>query len=242
MKSFPDDDRTKNLLDKRTIQRIHNVTALIALAAMLFYLFFQVNKGGPFREINPFGVDPYDAVGSFAFQGARLVGILTYARALRLWELPGLAARARLILRGDLVVFGRIPIAAASPSDLTPAAGIDDLRTLVRVPFLKAGGHLSRRVVAWVAGFNSDRLFARLPWIDPRPYPWRFACALGLVVGIGLVLAQLQEGLLPSLRTGLIVIGVYMSGELAATLLGIAIFGGYLGLRPPIRARFSGPD
>src|SRR5512136_2704720 len=94
----------KNLLDKRTIQRIHAVTALIALAAILFYLFFQINKGGPFRDINPFGVDPYDAVGSFAFQGALLVGVLTYARALRLWDLPGLADRVRLILRGDLVV------------------------------------------------------------------------------------------------------------------------------------------
>lgn len=223
-------------MDKRTIQRIHHITALIALAAMLFYLFFQVNKGGPFREINPFGVDPYDAVGSFAFQGARLVGILTYARALRLWELPGLAARARLILRGDLVVFGRIPIAAASPSDLTPPDGIDNLWTLVRVPFVKAGAHLPRAVVAWVAGFNSDRLFARLPWIDPRPHPWRFACTLGLLVGAGLVLAQLQEGLPPSLEIGLIVMGIYVSGELAATLLGFAIFGGYLGLRPAFKS------
>ena len=236
MKDCSDDNRTKNLLDKRTIQRIHNVTALIALAAMLFYLFFQVNKGGPFREINPFGVDPYDAVGSFAFQGALLGGILTYARALRLWELPGLAARARLILRGDLVVFGRIPIAAASPSDLTPADGIDNLWTLVQVPFVKAGAHLPHAEVPWVAGFNSDRLFDWLPWIDPRPHPWRFACTLGLLVGLGLVLAQWQEGLPPSLEIGLIVMGIYVSGELAATLLGFAIFGGYLGLRPAFKS------
>jgi hypothetical protein len=79
-------------------------------------------------------------------------------------------------------------------------------------------------------GFNSDRLFARLPWVNPRPHPWRFAWALGLVVGAGLVLAQLQEGLPPSLRTGLIVMGIFISAELVATLLGFAIFGGYLGL------------
>ena len=42
---------------------------MITLAAILFYLLFQVNKGGPVDEINPFDVDPYDAVGSFAFQG-----------------------------------------------------------------------------------------------------------------------------------------------------------------------------
>jgi hypothetical protein len=50
----------------KTIQRIHRVTALIAFAAVVFYLFFQINKGGPFRDVNPFGQDPYDAVGSFA--------------------------------------------------------------------------------------------------------------------------------------------------------------------------------
>jgi hypothetical protein len=52
-----------NLIDRHTIQRIHRVTAWIFTAAILFALFFQVNKGGPFREVNPFGVDPYDAVG-----------------------------------------------------------------------------------------------------------------------------------------------------------------------------------
>jgi hypothetical protein len=279
------------ILDKRSILRIHGVTALIASAAIVFYLFFQVNKGGPFRDINPFGVDPYDAVGSFAFQGALLVGILTYARALRLWELPALANRARLILRGNLVVlfaiwvtliadaiaevlipippsfwgnvllvelglivlltlvctvalwvvFGRIQI-AAPPPDLTPADGIDDLWTLVRVPVVKAGARLPQGLVTWVAGFNSDRLFARLPWINPRLHPWRFAWALGLLVGAGLLLAQLQEGLPPSLRTGLIVIGIFISAELAAILIGFAIFGGYLGLRPPVRAPFSSLD
>jgi hypothetical protein len=281
----------ENLLEKHAIRRIHGVTALIAIAAVLFYLFFQVNKGGPFRGINPFGVDPYDAVGSFAFQGALLVGLLTYARALRLWEFPGLSTRARLILRGNLVVlfaiwatlfadaiaeflspippsfwgnvllvelglmillalictialwmvFGGIQI-MAPPPDLTPADGIDDLWTLARVPVVKTGAYLPRRVVAWVVSFNSDRLFARLPWINPRTHPWRFACALGLLVGAGLVLAQLQEGLPPSLRVGLIVMGIYISGEMAVTLLGFAIFGGYLGFRPPIRARFSGLD
>ena len=57
-------------------RRIHAVAALIFGAAVVFYLFFQVNKGGPFRDINPFGNDPYDAVGSFAFQIALLVGFL----------------------------------------------------------------------------------------------------------------------------------------------------------------------
>ena len=74
-------------MNKETIQRVHRVTALITLAALIFYLFFQINKGKPFRDINPFGEDPYDAVGSLAVQGALLIGILTYARALRLREI-----------------------------------------------------------------------------------------------------------------------------------------------------------
>lgn len=41
------------------------------------------SSGGNKRLINPSGVDPYDAVESFAFQGALLVGVLSYARALR---------------------------------------------------------------------------------------------------------------------------------------------------------------
>jgi len=65
------------------IGRVHRVTAWISVTAVLFCLFFEVNKGGPFRDVNPFGVDPYDAVGSFAIQIALLVGALTYARALR---------------------------------------------------------------------------------------------------------------------------------------------------------------
>jgi len=53
----------KDDMDGKTIRRVHCVTALIASAAVAFYLFFQINKGGPFRDINPFGQDPYDAVG-----------------------------------------------------------------------------------------------------------------------------------------------------------------------------------
>ena len=91
-------------MNKETIQRVHRVTALITLAALIFYPFFQLNKGKPFRDINPFGEDPYDAVGSLAVQGALLIGILTYARALRLRDDPTQATKTRLILRGNILV------------------------------------------------------------------------------------------------------------------------------------------
>jgi hypothetical protein len=80
---------------------IHHLSAFTGVLAVLFALFFQVSKGGPFRDINPFGVDPYDAVGSFAFQGAFLLGVLTYARALRLCADPSQAFKVRYIRRGS---------------------------------------------------------------------------------------------------------------------------------------------
>ncbi len=278
----PDGKPSSTPMTQRTIQRIHRVTALIAFAAIVFYLFFQINKSGPFRDINPFGVDPYDAVGSFALQGALLIGLLTYARALRLRDAPTQATKTRLILRGNRLVLlailvtliadaiaeiaGRSPPSywgnvlrvelalmfllavlcamalravfssiqtVPPPRDLTPADGIDDLWTLVRVPVAKASAILPHAFAEWIQRFNSDWLFARVPWLDPRPHPWRFAGMLGLLVGVGLALAQLQEGLPPSLKTGVLVAGIFISAELGATLLGFALFGGYLGLRPP---------
>ena len=268
-------------MNTQAIRRIHSVTAFITLAAVVFYLFFQINKGEPFRDINPFAVDPYDAVGSFAIQIALLIGILTYARALRLRDAPSQVPMARLILRGNLLVVLAIlvilsadavaevvsPLPAsywgnvlraelalvfalaaaciialavlfagvktpAPPRDLTPADGIDDLWTLVRVPVTWAGAFLPSGFVAWVRGFNSDRLFRRLQWLNPRTHPWRFAGALGLLVGVALASAQLQEGLPANLRLALLVAGIFIGAEFGATLLGYAVLGAYLGLRP----------
>jgi hypothetical protein len=268
-------------MNRQTIQRVHRVTALVVCAAFAFYLFFQINKGGPFRDVNPFGQDPYDAVGSLAIQVALLIGVLTYARALRLHDDPSQAGRSRLILRGNVLVVSAILITLIAdaiaelvrrfppsywgnvllvelalmfvltlaciialtavftrirtptpPRDLTPADGIDDLWALVRIPVTKVSVFLPHALVEWIKRFNSDRLFARIQWLSPRTHPWRFACALGLLVGVGLVLAQLQEGLPPSLQIGLLLTGIFVSGELAATLAGFALFGGYLGLRP----------
>ncbi len=175
-------------MNPRAIRRIHRVTALIFCAAVVFYLFFQLNKIEPFRDFNPFGEDPYDAVGSFTIQAALLIGLLTYARALRLRRDSAEVSKTRLILRGNILVlsailvtliadaiaevvhpsppsywgnvllielafmflltfscaiglisvFGRLQT-LSPPHDLTPADGIDDLWTLVRVPMMKVG-------------------------------------------------------------------------------------------------------
>jgi hypothetical protein len=41
---------------------IYRVTVLVSFLAVLFVLFFQISKTGPFRQANPFLEDPYDAV------------------------------------------------------------------------------------------------------------------------------------------------------------------------------------
>jgi len=266
---------------RQTNRDVHRVTALIAFAAIVLGLFFQTNKGGPFRDVNPFAEDPYDAVGSLAIQVALLIGALTYARALRLRADPEQAAKVRLILRGNalvlsaawatlvadaiaeivhpsplsgwgtallielalmflfasictatLAIISRDIQSAPAPRDLTPADAIDDLWALVRVAVTNLHTVLPRPLVEWVNGFHSDRLFSRAQWLNPRRHPWRFACMLGLLAGVGLALVQLQEGLPPNPEAGLAVVGMFVCVELGAILVGFAVLGGYLGLRP----------
>ena len=273
-------------MDPKDVRRLHRVTALITGAVLAFAVFFEIGKGSPFRAVNPFGEDPYDAVGSFAVQGTLLIGALTYARALRLRVEPTQANKARLILRGNVLglaailitlaadgiaelvrpmprsfwgdvlrgglafmamlalactaalaaVFARVRTGKA-PRDLTPADALDDLWTLARVPVMWAQRLLPQPAVRWVQSFDSDRFFARLPWVNPRGYPWRFACALGLLAGAGLIAVQWQEGPPPSLRIGLLLAAIFLLSELVATLAGFALLGGFLGLRPPLRPR-----
>ena len=132
-----------------------------------------------------------------------------------------------------LVVFWRLP-RYAPPKDLTPADAIDDLWILVRIPVAFSSRFLPGALVNWIERFNSDVLFVHLKWLDPRRHPWRFACTLGAAAGAGLVLAQLREGLPPSLSIGLPLAGVFVLAESAMVLVGFAVLGNYLGLRPSV--------
>jgi hypothetical protein len=268
-------------MDSQSIKTIHRVTALILLSAVLFCLFFQVNKAAEFVNANPFANDPYDAVGSIAVQVALLISILSYARVLRWREDSSQKSKARLILHGNILVlvcmfitlgsdviaelmvgipnsywvnylrlelglmllltalcsiylwltFHHLPTPAPH-TNLTPADAIDDLWSLVRIPVLKIKGHHPNRFVDWVAQFNSDRLFKYVPWINPRYHHWRFTSLLALLIGLLLVVVQLQEGLPSSLKVALLTTGIFISIEFVAILLGYVILGGYLGLRP----------
>jgi hypothetical protein len=107
------------------------------------------------------------------------------------------------------------------PSNLTVADGLEDLWTLVRIP----------------ATWNLEQILEVLSWVHPRRHPWRFTCALGAAAGLLLFLAHLQEGAPPTLRIGLLIAAILIGVEFVGTLLGFALFGGLLGLRP--RARTS---
>ena len=264
------------------IRRIRRATAFVTLTAAVFCLFFESAKSAPFRAVNPFGDEPYDAVGSIAIQIAFVCSALTYARALRLRGDPSRIHSARFILRGNVLVvcsifatvaadatalflhppasyWGRVLAAglalvfvfaalcaivlhtvfprtdAAAPANSGLAAGIDDLLTLVRVPLKMARGVVPRSWAEWVGAFDNEKLFSRLPWLNPRVHPWRFAGALGSLAGVCLLAAEAREGPPPDVATGLLVAAIFLSVELLATLLGFVVFGRYLGLRSGAR-------
>ncbi len=128
-----------------------------------------------------------------------------------------------------VTVFPRI--GSAAPTNSTLADGIDDLWALVRVPLKMARGILPQPRIDGAGAFESEKLFARVAWLNPRIHPWRFACVLGFLAGACLIAAEAQEGPPPDVATGLLVAAIFLSVELTATLLGFAVFGRYLGLR-----------
>jgi hypothetical protein len=266
--------------------RMHRATAAVAAAALLAWALFQISKQPALSEANPFGRDPYDAVGSIALQVALVAAGLAYARSLRMCSHPLRHHHPNLILRGNVVAILSIGVtvlaggvaevlnpkppspdarlllaglggmalvtvycaaalmhafhglpSVAPPSNLTLCDAIDDLWMFVRVPVQKLRARLPERVVWLVMTFHAERLFARIAAFDPRRHPWRFAGATGIAAGACLCLAEMQEGLPPGVPVGLLATSIFLGGETLAVLLGFALLGGYLGLRPPLRAR-----
>ncbi len=127
--------------------------------------------------------------------------------------------------------FGSVP-AAGPPPRLTTVDAIDDLWTFVRIAVQRTRRWLPANLLDSVDRFQAARLFDRAPVLDPRSHPWRFAAASGLSVGVLLLLAELHEGLPPSLSIGFLVAALFLGIETLATLAGFALLGRYLGLRP----------
>jgi hypothetical protein len=121
-------------MSEQSVKRFHQVTALIFFTAILFYLFFQVNKRTPFVEANPSAVDPYDAVGSIAIQAALLVSLLSYARVLRMRD-DSSQSKERLVLRGNILVLAAIFITLCSDAiaGFVQPASLSVLSTVLRL-------------------------------------------------------------------------------------------------------------
>lgn len=268
-------------MSARQKRKVLYLTLAIFSSAILFFLFIQFNKRPPFREVNPFLEDPYDLIGSFAIQIAALVGLLTFARAIRLSNESAQTTKVALIRRGnvivlvsifatlitdtvativngiqqsewssillgELVLMYLISLCCAGghymtftqnkkispPSNLTPADAIDDLLVLVKKPVEKLRRFSPFGFLENTQDISSDRIFSRVPWLDPRNHYWRFACVVGFAVGFGLAMAHLQEGLPPRLLVIVLVSLFFTVVEFAAVVTGFALFGRILGLRP----------
>jgi hypothetical protein len=96
--------------DAQSSKRLYWVTSIITVAAFIFWKFFDFTKRGQLGELNPFNEDPYDVVGSFAFQVVLLVALLTFARALRSRQSRAEPCKDRLTIRGNKIVLVTIGI------------------------------------------------------------------------------------------------------------------------------------
>lgn len=114
---------------------------LVSGLALLFAWAFQFAKHGPsLRSIIPFGDDPYDAIGSFAFITVLLLALISLARAF----LPRFAGRSGApiyVLRAQAAIVFCILVTVAAdlvamgrhPSMWLGAAGQDTLLILLGV-------------------------------------------------------------------------------------------------------------
>jgi hypothetical protein len=83
--------------------QIRPLTFAVFLLALLFLVFFQITKQiNALAQVNPFGEDPYDAVGSFAIQVTLAAALLSFLRVLRPYRTREITTiQNLLILRGN---------------------------------------------------------------------------------------------------------------------------------------------
>jgi len=157
--------------------------------------------------------------------GLALLAIVTAALLVRatrrIWVLPATSGARGSGWLGeameDVFLLGWLPAAWAGQ----------------RLPPL--GGLLRWLAGLWRGAF-ALRLRAALGWLSPWTHPWRFALLAGLVAGLALAAAHAREGPPDDLGQFVVVSLVFVGIEFAATLAGFVILGGFLGLRPPLRA------
>lgn len=267
------------------VKEVHLLAIFTTITSLVFWAFFTWSKTEQFAAVNPFAIDPYDAIGSFAFQIAVAISLLTLARSFQqrnttisLHRLPfilrgmgialvvtvitilgdGIAVatqsslvtssasgRELLIGLGVLTLFtisdgvgfilfltGRrrsLSLYTTSKGTSSLGEALHDVYLMVLHPLAKMFPPVEK-VDQWVK--NHAKGFA---WISPYTHPWRFMLGVGIVLGLLINAADfLKEGLPPHIQVALIVMTIFILGELGATLLSFLLFGGFLGLRPPL--------
>lgn len=132
--------------------RKFKINALIVLAlGVLFFVFFSVSKHDPLlSSANPFGEDPFDAVGSFGVQAAALLGLFSLLRAF--WLVRGSAPTLR---RSALLI--RTQMLAVLCAVVTLAA---DLVAMARYPAVWLNAPGGRPLAALLGGLLALALAA----------------------------------------------------------------------------------
>jgi Ca2+/Na+ antiporter len=160
---------------------------IVFVLALAFFAFFDVTKHDPsLSAVNPFGEDPYDAIGSFGVQAAIFLGLLALLRAFRPFQAGAPSEEQRLfLLRAQLAAVLAVVITL-----------VGDGVALARHPSLwlgsAAGGRLSAllgglflcAVATGVLVYRSARN-ARGP---ARSRPWRRAALVSLAAVVALAL------------------------------------------------------
>jgi hypothetical protein len=90
----------------RPLKSIKSTSLFVFLLSILFFVFFDKSKHIPaLAKVNPFAVDPYDAVGSFGIQVALFVAFISLIRVFRPYRTNKKTANQEvLIIRGEMVV------------------------------------------------------------------------------------------------------------------------------------------
>lgn len=104
---------TLTMRKQHVIKEIHRLAVFTTLTSLVFWVFFSWSKTQPIAEVNPFAVDPYDAIGSFAFQLAIVLSILSLARSFQQRKNTNSLHRLSFILRGIGIALFAIVITIA---------------------------------------------------------------------------------------------------------------------------------
>jgi hypothetical protein len=96
----------------RSVKKGKLVSLSVFLLAILFFIFFDRSKHIPLLAVvNPYAVDPYDAVGSFGIQLALFTALLSLVRVFRPYTGDEtIASQELLVLRGEIMTILSIAV------------------------------------------------------------------------------------------------------------------------------------